>query len=121
MIRSMTFLDQSGDTSIIWDEDTDEKMLAIIEAKMAEGFVFFIVKPSRIPFMPPRQVRAKSINDVRDAGSVLIRDEALEQLFRAGDIATTKSDDSLTPIRKAANANEVITQHSVAIRPARGG
>ncbi len=120
--RSLIFLDQTGDTTIVWDEDTDDKMIAIIQRKMDEGFVFYIVKPTLIP-MIRRTVKAKSIKQIRDAGSVLIRDEALEKLFLAGSISTASAaaDDAIEPLRKAESANDVATNHAVAVRPAKGG
>lgn len=120
MTSSMTLLDSTGDTTIVWDEDTEQKMLEIIDKKMSEGFIFYLVKPSKIPLMPSRQVRAKKLAEIKSAGAVVIRDEALEALFRDGAIATTKSTGFET-VGRAKSATEVVKGHSVGVRPQRGG
>lgn len=118
----MTLLDESGDTTIVWDEDTETRMLEIIQHKMDEGFVFYITKPSRIPLMPSRQVRAKKLAEIKSAGAVVIRDEALEALFRNGDIATTEAhNDPLGPVSRAKTATQVSKNHTIGVRPQRGG
>ena len=119
--RTLTMLDASGDTTIVWDEATDEKMLTVIEARMKQGYKFFILKPRAIPILPPRKVRAKTIKEVRDAGSVVILDDDLHTLFVSGDVSTMKSSDQIDIVKKSEDASEVVTSQSVAVKPARGG
>ena len=122
MVASLTMLDSSGDTTIVWDEDTEDKMMSVIEKKMKEGFVFYIVKPSRIPLMPSRQVRAKKLAEIKKAGAVVIRDEALEELFKSGNVAVAPAaNENLVTVKKASDAREVAQGHSVGVRPQRGG
>jgi hypothetical protein len=113
-------LDESGDTTIVWDEDTEEKIIPIIAKKMDEGFVFYITKT--VPILNiTRLSRAKSLDEIRKAGSATIKDEALEQLFLTGSVGTARSSDNVVPIRKAKDAREVAQNQSVGVRPRRGG
>ncbi len=119
---SLTLLDASGDTTIVWDEDTEDKMLEIIQKKMDEGIVFYIVKPSRIPLIPSRNVRAKKVADIKKAGAVVIKDADLDALFRDGVISTVKAPEGdLQTVGRAKTAREVSKNHTVAVRPQRGG
>lgn len=120
--RCMTLLDETGDTSVAWDESADDKMLKIIEQRMSEGFIFYIVKPFPI-LNVRRMVKAKSVEEIKAAGGFTIKDKQLEQLFLEGSIGTTKSknEETIQPIKKATSAREVAMSHSVGTRPMRGG
>jgi hypothetical protein len=120
-MRSLTFLDHTGDTTIAWDETTDAKMIAIIEARMAQGYQFYVLKERRIPYLPPRRVRAKSIEDVKAAGAVVILDDDLDLLFTNGHITTMQAPVEITPTHKSRDAKELASSQSVAVKPARGG
>lgn len=121
MQNSITFLDQSGDTTIVWDDDTEDKILKLIETKMAEGYVFYLVK--KVPLLNvTRKVATESIEQIRKAGSVVLKDAELERLFLGGVVGTTKrSSTMIDTVKKATNSNEVVKSQSVAVRPARGG
>ena len=122
MTRSLTFLDETGDTTIVWDEDTEDQMVKIIEEKMKQGFVFYLIKPSRIPLIPARQKKVRNIKEVRDAGSVIVRDEALSRLFQSGDISkAANSNETIITETRTTDAKRVATGHAVAVKPARGG
>jgi hypothetical protein len=121
MQRCLTFLDATGDITLVWDEDTDEKMCKIIEARMAQGFKFFVLKPRKIAILPPRKVRAKTIKDVREAGAVTILDEDINTLFMNGDIRTIKADNDIETLHRSQDAKEVSRSQAVAVKPARGG
>lgn len=121
MQRSVTFLDGSGDITLVWDEQTDEKMIKIIEDRMAKGYRFYILKPRAIPILPPRKVRAKSVKDIRDAGAVIIDDEDINQLFVNGDIRTLKADNDLEVVEASTDGKKIARSQTVAVRPARGG
>lgn len=120
-MRSMTMLDQTGDTTIVWDEDTEKALMPIIEKKMREGVVFYLIKPRKLSFLPPKKVKAKKIEEIQKAGAVSINDEALSDLFQKGMITTGKGDQEIEVIKRAESANEVASSHSVAVRPQRGG
>lgn len=119
--RCLTMLDGSGDTTIVWDEATDDKMLAVIQARMDQGYQFYILKPRAIPILPPRKVLAKTIKEVKDAGSVVILDDDIHTLFVNGDVQTIKAEGELEVVAKEKSAKKVSKSQSVAVKPARGG
>jgi hypothetical protein len=121
MQRCLTFLDATGDVTIVWDEDTDEKMCKIIEARMKQGYKFFVLKPRALPILPPRKVRAKTMKDIREAGAVTILDEDINTLFLNGDIQTMKADNDIDTLHRSQDAKEVSRSQAVAVKPARGG
>lgn len=49
--RSMTLINGTGDTTIAWTEDADEKMKAAIQEKLDQGYTFFITKPNNPDWM----------------------------------------------------------------------
>ena len=51
--RSLTMLNEAGDTTISWTPDRDEEMEQIIKKKMDEGVTFFVVdRRGRPPAQP---------------------------------------------------------------------
>ena len=120
-MHSMTMLDQTGDTTIVWDEDTEQSLLPIIEQKMKAGVIFYIIKPRKFPLLPPKKVRAKSIFDIQKAGAAVIKDEALSDLFQRGKVQTVSGEGAIEVVKKATSAAEVSRSHSVAVKPERGG
>lgn len=121
-MKSMILLDTTGDTTIVWDEDTEDALLPIIKKKMDAGVIFYVLKPRVLSILPPKKVRAKKVADIRKAGAVVIHDSDLNALFEKGAIHTIKSDnDNIVTVRKAKTARDVVSNDTVAIRPARGG
>lgn len=120
---SMTLLDESGDTMIVWDEDTEDAILEVIEKKMKAGVTFYITKPRALAILPPKKVKAKKIADIREAGQVAIKDKDLESLFNTGkvQIARAQNDDEIVAVKRATDAREVAKADSVAVRVQRGG
>ena len=54
-MRATTIMGEQGDVTIVWTEDEDDKMEAIIAAKMAQGVVFFIVEPRFFGLLPAKK------------------------------------------------------------------
>lgn len=120
---SMVMLDESGDTTIVWDDDTEEQLLPIIEKKMKDGVMFYIIKERALPMLPPKKVRAKKIAEIKKAGAAIIKDEDLAELFKSGSVmaVTANNDDEIVTVKRATEAQEVTRSHTVAVRPQRGG
>lgn len=121
-MNSMILLDESGDTTIVWDEDTEAALIPIIQKKMDAGIIFYIIKPRALALLPPKKVRAKKIAEIKKAGAVVINDADLSALFEKGDVVPVKSGDGdIVTVKKSNSASEVAKSNTVAIRPARGG
>jgi hypothetical protein len=115
-------LNESGDTTIIWDEDRDEEMEAIIARKMAQGVVFFIIEPRMFGFLPPKKTRLERAEDARKHRALAIPDADFARFVEsgAGDAVPTPPD-PVKSIRKAKSAAEVATAQSVGVKPMKGG
>ena len=69
MIRSLTMLNEAGDTTISWSENLDDEMEKIIQKKMDEGCTFFIIaeRGVRYPLRSGRTRRSGLENALIDA------------------------------------------------------
>ncbi len=86
MIRSLTMLNQSGDTTVTWEAANDDAMLAIIERKMAAGVSFFIA-PMTKAGKPDKRKKAQRIDNpeqARAARAVSIPDSDLAKFVSDG-------------------------------------
>lgn len=121
--NSITFLDDTGDTTIMWDEKTNPQMEKIIRQKIEEGFTFFIVEPRILPFLPPKKVKA-TLEDIKESGMVVVKDEDIHKLFTKGDVQIEHhKDDAVKTITKKVSrvASEIVSNQSIALRPVKGG
>lgn len=133
---SCTFLNMTGDITIVWDEQNREKILEVIRRKMAEGYVFFTTKKylfgtiTRKAQVSKRDLNRGTINEIiitdeqfdkmvadMDDPDVaeLVRSDAARMAKRQG------SKKALDLVKRAKSAEEVIEGDSVAVRPVRGG
>lgn len=131
---AITWLNQSGDVTITWDKENEEAMLQMIEAKMKDGYSFFIIKPRMLGIFGVKPVLAKSIKQIRKAGSVVaddsvftgarpkLYDAEVEQAVQSGKAKMAKpTTQAKETVRRATSAAEVVRNQSVAIRPIVGG
>lgn len=122
-IRSLTMLDETGDTTIVWTEDRDDEMEAIIEKKMREEKIrFFIVEPRAFGWLPPRKTEIKSFDEARKHRALAIKDEDFAAFVGEGKGDAVKT--PAEPTRKARlsrSAKEIAGSQSVGVRAAAGG
>ena len=124
--RSLSMLNESGDTTLAWEPDADEEMLRLIEAKMAAGVTFYMVPPrktnrGRAPKERPIKSASEPIELKQRALSV--KDEDLSKLIANGVakvVATPAARDTGT-VRRARSAREVASGHSIGVQPRAGG
>lgn len=129
--RSLTFLNESGDVIIGWDESTDDKMLELIKKKMSEGMVFFIVKPRILNMLPPMKEELKNPYEAFINRHITVHDDDFQQLIAQGAAATFKRAEVKQTgkkpsiieqgIKMAKSATEVVQNHTVGVRPRAGG
>lgn len=117
-VRIMNIMNDAGHTSFGWDEADDEWVLPMIRQKMAQGYVFWIVRRN-----PLREVQLERVDDVRDVRHVIIRDQAARTLFEQGRIGIVADDDDdhVETVRRARTAEEVASNDTVAHRRLGGG
>lgn len=131
---AITWLNMTGDVTITWDKSNETAILALIEAKMADGFSFFIIKPRFFGLLGKKKVPVDSIAEVRKAGKVVAADDsiaksllklddaAVETVVHKGHAMLVKG--TAVPketVRRAKTAAEVLQHQTVAIRPIVGG
>lgn len=126
-LRALTMLNERGDTTVVWTSDRDAEMERIIEKKMAEGCIFYLIDP-----------RFGTREKLRDAGDanrhrmLAIPDEDFAKFVggpvdpAAGAEAHTAAmvatpDAPIKNARRAKTAKEVASGESVGTRPRRGG
>jgi len=115
--RSMTLLNGTGDTTIAWTEEADEKMLAAIQKKLDAGYTFFITKNNDPEWMK----RVKSADEIKNR-EVLLLDDDLHDLFMGKEFGVIQQPSTQSETtRVSRDANEIAKSQSVATRPLRGG
>lgn len=132
-LGTCTFLNMTGDITIVWDDDNREKILAMIRKKMDEGFVFFTTKKFLFNKLSRRvKVTKKNLKDVEE---LIIPDAQFDKMVQdmadrdvaelisseAACLAKRKGSKDLTAMTRAKNPEDVINRDSLAVRPIRGG
>jgi hypothetical protein len=115
---SITFLNGTGDITIAWEEENNEKMLAVIEKKMAEGVTFFIVEEFKGREWTSK---IKGIDEITGT-EVRIQDKDMEVMFQTGLVKVGKNvAGEIDTVKKAETPAEVAKSNTVAVKPIRGG
>lgn len=125
-MRSLTMLNESGDTTITWEPENDAAMLEIIERKMAAGVSFFVVPMTKSgsPDRRRKPVRIEAAEQARVARSVSIPDADLAKFVSdgLGDVASSPTQPlSKSAVRRARTAKEAVQNHTVGVAPRRAG
>lgn len=116
MLRCTTMLNERGDTTIYWSEDRDYEVERIIEKKMAEGCVFFLIEDRGL------RTKLQDPKDARRHRALAIPDEDWAKFVGEGGGDAVKTPDApVKTIRKAKTAKEVASAQSVHVKPMRGG
>jgi hypothetical protein len=121
--RALTILNETGDVTITWNEDADERILPIIEKKMAAGITFFLIEPRMGGLVAPDASKPlKKTKDALKHRALSMKDEDFEAMVTEGaaELVQTPAAPART-VRQTRNAREVATGESVGVRPMRGG
>lgn len=126
MHRTLTLLDRTGDTTLLWDEASDAAVLPVIERKLVEGVTFFILEPVAGGLAPPRRTQLTDTAAIRDRRALAMADRDFAALVGLGDVTVVRTDEA--PLAKrtsrtkiSRDARAIAAGQSVAVRPARGG
>lgn len=134
---SITWMNLSGDITIVWDEQNKEKILEVVRKKMAEGYTFFSTKSYLFG-----KIKRKSEVTNRDLNrgkieDIIITDEQFERMVQtmndadvatlvrgnAASLAKRKGKSEMVALERAKTPEDVVKpgRDSVAVRPIRGG
>lgn len=82
--RALTILNETGDTTIVWTDDRDAEMEAIIRKKMAEGITFFIIEPRFYGLLPPKKTQLTDAADASKHRALSIPDADFARFVESG-------------------------------------
>lgn len=117
MDRSLTMLNESGDTTISWSEDLDDEIADIIQKKMNEGVTFFIIEREH----GSRQ-RLENVIDAFKHRALAIPDDDLRKFVESGAaVAGPTPEEPIKSSRVSRDAKEVAKSKSVGVRARKGG
>lgn len=126
-LRALTMLNERGDTTLVWTSDRDEEMERVIQKKMDEGCIFYLIDS--------RFGTREKLRDPGDANRhrmLAIPDEDFAK-FVGGPVdpaagaehhtaaVVPTPDAPIKGARRAKTAKEVASGESVGTRPRRGG
>lgn len=122
MARLITFLNRSGDQTIGWTPDRDDAMREYIQRHLDEGYVFFVLKPVEGEML---QVRLKDFDQAVQSGRKIVltntdADALITDFIKFVEGAPEVTEDRTTG-QMARTPDEVINNHTAAVRPAQGG
>lgn len=120
--RATTILNEAGDTTIVWTEDRDDEMEAIIAKKMAEGVTFFIIEPRFHGLLPAKRTPLSDATEARKYRSLSVPDEDFRKFVEAGSGEAVPTPAAKTKgARRSKSAKEVAQSESVGVRQLKGG
>lgn len=121
LFRTLSFLSGDGDSTYGWEAKDDVWVIPMIQKKMDEGYVFWIIK--RNPF---REAKLRHAEEAKDTRNVIIKDADARILFEQGRIGlvmnpVAERTEEVTRERRARSAEEAASHDTVAHQQARGG
>jgi len=123
--RSMTILNERGDTTITWEPDQDDAMQELIERKMAAGVTFYTVPQRKAGQRGrlPKQEKLTEPAKAREHRALSIPDADFSKfvLEGKGEAVQAPAPERIAGAKRARTAKEVASGHSVAVQPRRGG
>ena len=134
-MRSLTMMNRSGDITITWDSQNDEKIKELVRKKMAEGYTFFTMRKVVIDAIQiKRKVGAKGVDTLT---SLIIDDDTFDKMvegmddrdladvlrLQSGKLAKRREQSKeLVAQKRAKTPEEVIeAKQCLGVRPVMGG
>lgn len=117
---ALTMLNECGDTTIAWTPDRDHEMEQIIQKKMDEGVMFYVIDPRM-----GTRARLTEAGEANRHRLLAIPDEDMIKFVSSGTPGTaaavaTPEKPARNP-RRTKNAKEAAKSETVAVRPRAGG
>lgn len=116
---SMILLNESGDITIEWTEEHEERMKELIKKKLDDGYTFFIIKKV---FGFERKCRLRRVGDIKVGSKLFLKDDDAIRLFSEGIISAKATDDrKFDTTHSSKDVDEISKSDSLAVRPIAAG
>lgn len=79
-VRSLTILNLSGDSTLIWSPENDDLMREVIAERMRNGFAFFVMERRWQGLVPDRKVRVTDIDKAMASRRLTMADEVFASI-----------------------------------------
>lgn len=133
--NSLTFLNNTGDVTITWSPENDEKIKDLVRQKMAAGYVFFTLRKVVIESIKvKRKIGEKGVDTIT---SLVIEDAEFDKLVKEmddRDLATLLKDRTAQLAKRKGKSKEFTSagiaktpedvvrgKQAIAVRPVVGG
>lgn len=133
--NSLTFLNNTGDVTITWSPENDEKIKDLVRQKMAAGYVFFTLRKVVIESIKvKRKIGEKGVDTIT---SLVIEDSEFDKLVKDmddRDLATLLKDRTAQLAKRKGKSKEFTSagiaktpedvvrgKQAIAVRPVVGG
>jgi hypothetical protein len=119
-----TFPGLNGDTTYVWTDASDSAITERIKELLNQKYTFFIITPRLNGLVAPDQVKLTKRNlvDITKSRALSGPDNLFTDLIEAGTITAIVTPNSeLVGTKKATTAEEVVSNETVAVKPASGG
>ena len=123
-MNTINYLNQFGDITIAWEEDSHDEMLNVIARQMEQGMTFWEIEPRIGGILPPKKKKLSSVKDIKDERILSMRDGDFFKLVADGAAAAINpaKKGPLSFLKRLKTPKEVVkTKESVAMKPLRGG
>ena len=119
---TLTLLNETGDIELVWSDEHEESMRALIEKKIREGYSFFIVERKLFGCIE-RHKLVKDISEIKKGTKLLLKDEDAVRLFEEGKIGAkvNKSKRNIEARKRTKDVDEILNSDTLAVRPIAGG
>lgn len=121
-LRALTILNEMGDVTLVWEEQNDDAMAALIQKRMDEGVTFFIITPRLGGLVAPDRTKLKNATEAMKHRALAIPDEEVQKFVSGGlaEVISTPAE-PVKGSRRSKSAKEVAKSESVGVRQRKGG
>lgn len=114
-MASMTLLNGTGDVTITWSEENEEKMRSLIERKLKEGYSFFVIE--KILGFIPHKTKVLTMDQVKVGSKILLQDEDAVRLFEEGHIGVEKVESRKFETKhRTEDVDEILKSETLGVR-----
>ncbi len=90
-VRSLTILNLSGDSTLIWAPENDALMEGVIGERMRNGFAFFVMRRRWGGLLPDRKVRVTDLAKAMESRKLTMADEVFAGIVGQGGVQLVRT------------------------------